>query len=193
VRIRVVIMSLLLGAYAARSADVAAPAEPGADGPVVVELDAGEQSGHAEATIRIHAPREIVWHLLTSCDEAVKIVPGLKVCQVEETAADRSWQRIRQVMDYSWYVPRLTYVMTANYHEPDSIAFDRTSGDLVHLHGSWTLSSDGDFTIAHYSLSFAPGIWVPRWLVRAALKRDLPKMLRALRTHAEAAQNDNLG
>jgi hypothetical protein len=30
---------------------------------------------------------------------------------------------------------------------------------------------------------------VPRWLARGALKRDLPKMLRALRTRAESLAN----
>jgi len=33
----------------------------------------------------------------------------------------------------------------------------------------------------------APGFWVPRWLVRIALKHDLPRMLRTLRTRAESA------
>lgn len=191
--IRICIVSLLLCANAAQSADVASESDRGADVPVAVALDAGEQGGQADATIRIHARREIIWNLITSCVEAVKIVPGLKECAVEETAADRSWQNIRQVMEYSWLVPRLTYVMTAVYKEPESIAFDRTSGDPVRIHGSWTLRSDGDFTIAQYSLAFAPGFWVPRWLVRVALKHDLPKMLRALRAHAEAAQSDNLG
>jgi hypothetical protein len=39
--------------------------------------------------------------------------------------------------------------------------------------------------VAHYTVSLSPGFWVPHWLVRAALKRDLPKMLRALKSRAE--------
>ncbi len=32
-------------------------------------------------------------------------MPGLGgACQVMETAPDGSWQRIRHVVDYSWYV-----------------------------------------------------------------------------------------
>ena len=50
------------------------------------------------------------------------------------------------------------------------------------------MQSDGDYTIAHYAVDLAPGFWVPHWIVRAALRRDLPKMLRALRTRAEAVQ-----
>ncbi len=62
------------------------------------------------------------------------------------------------------------------------------AGDQMRLRGSWGLQSDGDYTVAHYVLEFAPGFWMPRWFVKAALKRDLPKMLRALRAHAEAAR-----
>ena len=42
-----------------------------------------------------------------------ELVPGLTECQVLDTAPDGSWQLIRQVIDYSWYVPKLTYVLRA--------------------------------------------------------------------------------
>jgi hypothetical protein len=160
------------------------------DPPVDVVLDSGEQSGHATATVRIHAHRDTLWRVLTSCAEAIKIVPGLRTCEVEATAPDLSWQTIRQVVDYSWFVPRVSYVMKATYEKPRSIDFDKVSGDLMSLRGSWTLDSDGEYTVAHYALEFAPGFWVPRWLVRAAMRRDLPKMLRALRERAEATDDE---
>jgi hypothetical protein len=68
------------------------------------------------------------------------------------------------------------------------VSIERISGDLRTLRGSWVLQSEGDDTIAHYTIVLAPGFWVPHWIVRAALRRDLPKMLRALRTRAEAEQ-----
>jgi hypothetical protein len=55
------------------------------------------------------------------------------------------------------------------------------------------LQSDGDDTIAHYAVDLAPGFWVPHWIVRAALRRDLPKMLRGLRTRAELVQKQKPG
>ncbi|MEA3175220.1 MAG: hypothetical protein QOF42_2631, partial [Gammaproteobacteria bacterium] len=64
---------------------------------VSVVLDAAEQSGNARATVRIHARREVVWSLITSCPESVSLVPGLEICQVLETAPDHSWQRIHHV------------------------------------------------------------------------------------------------
>jgi hypothetical protein len=139
------------------------------------------------ATIRVHARRERLWALLTSCRVELELVPGLEDCEVLETAPDGSWQLIRQVIDYSWYVPKLTYVLRATYGYPGRIVLERDSGDLRTLKATWVLEADGDFTVLSYSLEVTPGFWVPRWLVRIAVKHDLPKMLRALRSRAESA------
>ena len=153
---------------------------------VGVVLDSSEQSGKASAVVRIHARREIVWPLITSCKEAVTLVPGLVGCEVLETGPNGAWQRIRHVLNYSWYVPKLTYELLATYDKPTHVSVERTSGDLKTVKVTWTLRSDGNDTVAQYSVELAPGFWVPHWMVRVALRRDLPKMLRALRARAEA-------
>jgi hypothetical protein len=180
------IIAALLAAGVSRAGNLAAEASSSNDIEISVSLDPTGQSGSASAIVRIHASRETVWSLITSCPESLRMVPGLEVCDVLETSPDQSWQRIRHVMNYSWYVPKLTYVMRANYDPPAKVSIERISGDLRTLRGSWELQSDGDYTIAHYMVDLAPGFWVPNWIVRGALRRDLPKMLRALRTRAEA-------
>jgi hypothetical protein len=187
------IVLFLIAGCAAGAADLSQESSQHGDIEVSVSLDAGEQSGSASASVRIHARREVVWSLITSCAEALRLVPGLVACDVMETAPDRSWQRIRHVMDYSWYVPKLTYELRASYVYPSRVSIERISGDLRTLRGSWTLQSEDDYTIAHYLVDLAPGFWVPKWIVRAALRRDLPKMLRALRTRAEFVQNQKPG
>jgi hypothetical protein len=184
---------LLFVAYALPAADLAQESTQHGDIDVAVALDAGEQSGTASATVRIQARREVVWSLITSCAEALRLVPGLVACDVQETAPDGSWQRIRHVMDYSWYVPKLNYEIRASYDPPSRVSIERISGDLRTLRGSWVLQADGDYTIAHYAIDLAPGFWVPHWIVRAALRRDLPKMLRALRSRAEFVQKQKSG
>jgi hypothetical protein len=181
---------LLISIVPAARADIAKDAEQHGDIDVGVVLDPSAQSGHASATVRIHARRELVWALIKSCSEAVKIVPGLVGCTVLETAPDESWQIIRQVLDYSWYVPKLTYEFRATYDSPALISIERISGDIRVLNGSWSLESDGEDTIAHYTVALTPGFWVPRWIVRFALRHDLPKMLRALRARAESEARD---
>ena len=180
---------LLCAANAVSASDLGQESALHADMEVAVSLDPGEQSGSASASVRIHASREVIWPLITSCAEALRLVPGLVACNVLETAPDRSWQRIRQVLDYSWFVPRLAYEIRASYFQPPSrVSIERVSGDLLTLRGSWVLQSDGDYTIANYTIDLAPGFWVPQWLVRAALRHDLPKMVRALRARAEFLQ-----
>jgi hypothetical protein len=186
---RGLVFAALLAAGAARTASVAAEASAGNDIAISVSLDPTEQSGSASATVRIRARREIVWSLITSCAESLRMVPGLEVCDVVETAPDQSWQKIRHVMDYSWYLPRLTYLIRATYDPPSKVSIERISGDLRTLRGSWELTSDGDYTIAHYTVDLAPGFWVPKWIVRSALRKDLPRMLRALRSRAESMDN----
>jgi polyketide cyclase/dehydrase/lipid transport protein len=193
VRYLLLVVFLLFAAHAAPAADLAQESAQHGDIDIAVTLDAGEQSGSASASVRIHARREVVWSLITSCAEALQMIPGLMACDVMETAPDRSWQRIRHVMNYSWYAPKLTYEIRAFYDEPSRVSIERVSGDLALLRGSWDLRSDGDDTVAHYAVHLVPGFWVPRWMERAALRHDLPKMLRALRTRAELVQKQKPG
>ncbi len=167
-------------AHARAAADAAGEFQVG------VALDATEQSGSADATVRIHASRETIWGLITSCAETLHMVPALEQCEVLETAPDHSWQTIRQVLNYSWYFPKLTYVLRATYDKPARVTVERFAGDLKTLRVSWTLQPDGDYTLAQYKIDLAPGFWVPRWVVRVALRHDLPKMLGALRARAQA-------
>jgi ribosome-associated toxin RatA of RatAB toxin-antitoxin module len=187
------IFFLLFAAWGTAAADLAQESAQHGDIEVAVSLDAAEQSGSASASVRIHAQSEVVWSLITSCAEAVHLVPGLVACDVVQTAPDRSWQRIRHVLDYSWYAPKLTYEIRASYDPPSRVSIERVSGDFRVLRGSWALQSDGNDTIAHYAVDLATGFWVPHWIVRAALRRDLPKMLRSLRTRAEFVQKQKSG
>jgi ribosome-associated toxin RatA of RatAB toxin-antitoxin module len=193
VRISLAMTFLLLAARMVSAADLAQESAEHGDIEVAVSLDAAEQSGSASATVKIHARRQVVWSLITSCAEELNMVPGLVGCEVLETAPDRSWQRIRHMMNYSWYLPRLTFEVRASYEEPSRVSIERISGDLRVLRGSWRLQSVGDDTIAHYTVDLAPGFWVPHWMVRSALRHDLPKMLRALRTRAELVQKQKPG
>jgi hypothetical protein len=177
----------LLVSVAALGGDLAQDAEPLGDIEVRVALDSTEQAGTASATVRIHAPPEVVWSLITNCKEALVIVPGLVTCDVVEEAPDGSWQRIRHVLDYSWYVKKLTYEVMMRMEKPTRVTAERVAGDLKTMKVTWNLQKVGDDTLVSYVVELAPGFWVPHWLVRLALKRDLPKMLRTMRSRAESA------
>lgn len=171
------------------AANPAQESVPRGDIEMHVSLDAAEQSGTAVGEVKIRAPREVVWALITNCAESMRLLAGLEVCEVLETAPDRSWQRIRYVLNYSWFLPKLSYVVKATYDPPSRLLVDRVSGDVRILKGSWILKTEGDFTVVHYTVDVVPGFWVPHWLVLSALRRDLPKVLSALRARAEAIES----
>ena len=172
---------------------VLAPGRGRAQDAPTVEVVSTGPSISAHATIRIRATREVIWAIVSSCPEALKIVPSLKACAVLERAPDASWERILQVMEYFRFLPNVRFEVRVNYRPPGSVTFERVSGDLTSLRGEWTMQSDGNYTIAQYDIAIEPGRWVPHFLVRAALKHDLPKMLQALRSDAETVHPKNLG
>ena len=175
----------LLAASTPCAANPTPESAPHGDIETTVSMDAAEQSGSAAGDVKIHARREVVWGLITNCAESMRLLTGLEVCEVLETAPDRSWQRIRYVLNYSWFLPKLSYVIKATYDPPTRLSVERVSGDVRTLKGIWILKSEGDFTIVHYTVDVVPGFWVPHWLVLSALRHDLPKMLSALRARAE--------
>lgn len=177
----------MMGSWTACGLDLAQNAEPSGDIEVRVALDSNEQTGTASASVRIHAPPEVVWPLVTDCKDALALVPGLVACDTLDAAPDDSWRKIRHVLDYSWYLKKLTYELMMRMQKPTRVTVERVSGDLKTMRVVWDLQKVGDYTLVSYRVELNPGFWVPHWLVRLALKRDLPRMLRTLRTRAEAA------
>jgi uncharacterized protein YndB with AHSA1/START domain len=161
-------------------------------GAIVAEGDVASDSAAAEvrAAIQVSATPEQVFRTLTDCSLALHFVPHLKRCAVIETAPDGTWQNVEQQVDYSWLVPRADYVFHAEYQKFDRIRFSNLRGDFRENRGVWTFTAlkEGQSTLVTYEARIAPAFYVPRWMMRSMLKRDLPDLMRGLRTHAEAVR-----
>ena len=168
-------------------------AQPPVAAPPDFTLGGAGQRIEGSATVRIHASRSAVFAVLGSCPQALKIIPGLETCEVRARANDASWARVWQVMNYSRLLPRVRVEVLAKYVAPSGVTFERVAGDQVTLQGAWILDSDGDSTVAHYKFLFEPAYWLPHWMLRAVIRRDLPRMLEALRAAAESGGSPNAG
>ena len=75
-----------------------------------------------------------------------------------------------------------------DYDPYEHIGVHRVSGPLAHMDGDWWLlpQADGKILLV-YELAVDPGMPIPRFFVRATMKRDLPKILTAVRERAELA------
>jgi ribosome-associated toxin RatA of RatAB toxin-antitoxin module len=139
------------------------------------------------AAVKVSASPEQVFRTLTDCAEALRFIPHLKRCKVVDTAVDGRWQNVEQQVDYGWLAPRATYVFHAEYERFSHIRFSNVRGDFHENRGVWTFRpiDDGRATLVTYEARVAPAFYVPRWMMRNMLRRDLPDLMRGLRAHVE--------
>ncbi len=161
-----------------------------ARGDVLVEavMDRTATGGNLRAAVQIGAPAARVYAVMMDCEAALRFVPHLQSCKVLERSADGRSAVIEHVSDLGWYAPRTRYAFRAEYDPPHSVDFRHVSGDFSENEGRWELIpiDQGRATIVTYRVRVVPKIAVPRWLVRATLKRELPDLLRSLRRFSEA-------
>ncbi len=155
---------------------------------VLAEIDPSGASGHARAAVWIAAPRERVYVWMTDCPKALTFVPRMTGCRILETGPDPGSALIAHEVDYSWFLPRMHYVFRARNTFPSLVDFQEVSGDLAINRGSWHLAAvpDAGHTLVTYEVRIKPRLYVPQWLVRRSLRKDLPELLTALRRVSEA-------
>ncbi|MEO7773866.1 MAG: SRPBCC family protein [Steroidobacteraceae bacterium] len=159
-------------------------------GEILVDADVNfeRNRGDVRAAVRIAAPASTIFAVMTDCAAALKFVPHLQRCVVLETGPDRSWELVEHVVDLSWYIPRTRYVFRADYDPGHSVSFHQVRGDLRANEGLWEFVPEdaGTATIVTYRVHIVPRYYVPRWLVRSSLKRELPALLESLRRYCES-------
>jgi Polyketide cyclase / dehydrase and lipid transport len=198
-RSRVIAAALLLVLPIALASQPGWVAEPGiqsrlAAGEVVVqaasEIDPTAPRGRARAAVRINASPQVIWSVMTDCQQAIVFVPGLKRCRRLDGAPDGRWENIEHEVRYSWLLPTVRYVFRADYDRPRRIDFHRISGDLKAEEGTWLLTqtADGTGTVVQYDVYVDPGFWIPQFLVMRSLHQDLPAALSGLRDRVEHLQ-----
>ena len=146
----------------------------------------GEFEGRVQAAVLIDADREHIWSVMTDCPSAPEFIPGVLSCERIGGRDGSNREVFKQDVKYSWYIPKLTYTFELDYFPYRQIDFRRLKGRPKVLEGSWWLEQTPQGqTRVFYSLYLEPGFLVPKPLVRRALRKDLPKVLAALRQRVE--------
>lgn len=158
---------------------------------IQVYAERGERPLTVEVKIaaEVDAPVAAIWDILTRCEIAPEYVPNVVSCRKLETLdggrADLFLQEIKPI----FFLPTFDHVFRLDYTPYSRIDVERVSGPIEHMQGSWWLMPQDDGRVLLlYELALDPGLPIPRFLVRATLKRDLPKIMRAVRERAEAAE-----
>jgi hypothetical protein len=175
-----------------------AVAEPNLDWLDRAALAAGEvlvQADHSDRrlTVNVQLATEIdasptaVWDVLRACEVAPEYVPNVVSCRKLEEVDDGRGELFVQTVKPIFFMPTFEHVFRLDYTPYSRIDVSRVSGPIAHMQGTWwLLPQDSGRILLVYELELDPGMPIPRFMVRATLKRDLPKVLAAVRERAEA-------
>jgi hypothetical protein len=141
-----------------------------------------------KVAIKIAAPAEAIWDVLTACQIAPEYVPNVVSCHSLEKVDDGRGELFVQTVKPAFFVPSFEHVFRLDYEPYTRIGVHRVSGPLARMDGDWWLlpRPDGKILLV-YELAVDPGLPIPRFFVRATMRRDVPKILTAVRARAARA------
>jgi len=146
-------------------------------------------SGVVKVAAIVHAPPEAIWRVLIACDVSPQYVPNVVSCRSLEKLNGGSSELFVQKIKAIFFLPTFEHVFRLDYTPYRRIDVHRVSGPIAQLDGSWWLLQQRDgATLLVYEVAVDPGMPVPRFFVRATLRRDLPRVVAAVRERAEAPQ-----
>jgi hypothetical protein len=158
------------------------------------EVQVNTERGDRPLTVNVKLAAEVdaapaaIWDVLKACEIAPEYVPNVVSCkkleELDGGRADLFVQTIKPI----FFMPTFEHVFRLDYTRYTRIDVNRVSGPIAHMQGTWWLlpQANGRILLV-YELALDPGMPIPRFMVRATLKRDLPKVVGAVRERAEAA------
>jgi len=153
------------------------------EGDVIVDADDKGENRFVVARILIGETPVNVWRILTNPFEfAGKISPRMKDVQILHDTAERSIMKCKMEV-FPPLIPFISYTVESDYKLHESVQFKRVAGSLKDFSGTWALASreGGQATEVTYSMHVDPGLPIPQWIIRKAMKMELPRTLIALR------------
>lgn len=150
-------------------------------GDVVLKTESQGEYKHIIGTIDIDEPAEKIWPIIVNPYEFQKsIFPRMTEIDLLRDEPDITLMKV--TVDCG-LVPSISYVVESRYVRNQRIDFKRIDGIPKEFNGYWHIQplNNGTKSRVTYCLYVNPGIPLPQWLVREALKVELPRTLRALR------------
>ena len=190
-------VTLALAAGAQAALGQAAPDLSWIDRAAVAEREiiVNAERGDRPLTVLVRIAAEVdatpaaIWQILTACEIAPEYVPNVVSCKkVEELDGGRA-DLFVQTIKPIFFLPTFEHVFRLDYTPYTRIDVHRVSGPIAYMEGSWwLLPQESGRILLVYQVAVDPGLPIPRFLVRATMKRDLPKIMMAVRERAEAVR-----
>jgi hypothetical protein len=143
------------------------------------------REGHLQyvvGKIKIPSPPDQVWGVMANPFEfEQKISPKFHTDRIITDTPGVSVLSCH--VNIGFLLPPLKYTVESRYENHRTITFQSISGDLKDFRGSWVLepADGGKSSYLTYSMYVQPNLPVPQWLVRYAIRSELPHTLTAIR------------
>jgi len=147
------------------------------DGPTVI----------VEVVALIDASPAAIWDVLTACEIAPEYVSNIVSCERLEVVDGGRAELFVQTVKPAFFIPRFEQVFRLDYEPYERIDVLEVSGPLERMEGRWWFlpGAGGTVMLAH-TMEVDPGFPIPRFLLRATMRRDLTTIMEAVRARAEA-------
>lgn len=159
-----------------------------------------EKRGHLTyvvGSVVINAPREKVWEILVDYDKSPEIFANLSLCKV--VGKEGEVKLVRQVIKPGGPI-KFDYIVNLTESRPKLIKWNRRSGSLKEVMGTWeleapapatntTAANSTPSTTVTYSIHLDGGFALPPWLLASQVKGYLPTVLSALKTRVESSMS----
>jgi len=160
-----------------------------AAGAILVSAERGErpQIVLVRVATEVDAAPTAIWNVLRACEIAPEYVPNVVSCRSLEVIDDGRAEFFIQTVKPAFFIPSFEHVFRLDYTPYSRIDVHRVSGPIAYMEGSWWLlpQTNGRILLV-YEVAVDPGMPVPRFFVRATMKRDLPRVVEAVRARAQA-------
>ena len=141
---------------------------------------------HMRFAVKVTAPVPAIWNVLKDCPRSAEYTPNIVSCRSLEILDNGRAELFTQTIKIAFFVPAFDHVFQLSYDPYRHIGVHRVSGPINVLDGNWWLvpQANGSVLLVN-ELAIDIGLPVPRFLVRATMRREIPKMLTGIRDRAQ--------
>lgn len=146
----------------------------------------GDGALDAFAAVHIKASPQQIWAVMSSCEASVAIVKDMTACEILERSPQGDWDIREQRFRAPFPVNRFRSVFRTDFTPFRRMSIQREGGDMKTQEGIWTVEPlDGGYSRVTYQARIALKVPVPRFMLRRAMRKDTPALMRNLREFAE--------
>ena len=152
----------------------------------IVEIRTPDGKEGLMAEMKVMGTINRTWEVITDYNSLPDFIPDLKVSRVMERRDNEII--LYQEGESGFLVFRFRVDVTVKIveHHHRSIEFTKVDGDFDFFEGEWRIEPlSSNETLIVYTLAAKPKFYAPGWVVRAMMKRDIPRRMNALRERIE--------